>query len=573
MLERVLIYHVGRIIQMKLTSFSVTNYRSITTAHKIKLDDLTVLVGKNNEGKSNILKALALSMTQIIRHHNSSRARNLKFSRYDDNAYNWERDFPVSLQSRTTNVESIFKLDFSLDTAEAIEFKKETGIYVNGDIPIDIRIGKDNITKITVPKRGSSSFNQQSKKVAEFVSERSAFINIPAVRTEEITLNAINEILSKELSVIEENPDFINSIETINRLQNEILETIALKIKEPLSEFMPSINDIKIKVSTEARRFSLRKDFDVIVDDGTPTNIEHKGDGVKSLAALAMLKDKHFIKAASIIAIEEPEVHLHPSAIHQLMEVIIGLAVTNQVILTTHNPLFVSRNNLRSNIIVDRGNAAPAKNIREIRNVLGVMPSDNLINSNCVLVVEGEDDKISLLKLLSVMSEKIKKALANNILVIEEIGGAGNLSYKLNMLRNFLCKYHVFMDHDKAGTSAAEKASKDGLLTTKYLTYTICNGMGESEFEDCLNSEVYKNAIVSNFGVDITSTSFRGNKKWSERMKETFLSQGKPWNDETEKKVKQVVADSVLPNVDSSLNQHKRSSIDALVTAVENLLS
>ena len=42
---------------MKLSAFSVTNYRSITSANKIKLDDLTILLGKNNEGKSNIIKA------------------------------------------------------------------------------------------------------------------------------------------------------------------------------------------------------------------------------------------------------------------------------------------------------------------------------------------------------------------------------------------------------------------------------------------------------------------------------------------------------------------------------------
>ena len=47
---------------MKLISFSVSNYRSITRAHKIKLHDLTILVGKNNEGKSNIIKAISLSM-------------------------------------------------------------------------------------------------------------------------------------------------------------------------------------------------------------------------------------------------------------------------------------------------------------------------------------------------------------------------------------------------------------------------------------------------------------------------------------------------------------------------------
>lgn len=45
---------------MKLSDFSVNNYRSITTARKIPTKNMTVLVGKNNEGKSNILSALAL---------------------------------------------------------------------------------------------------------------------------------------------------------------------------------------------------------------------------------------------------------------------------------------------------------------------------------------------------------------------------------------------------------------------------------------------------------------------------------------------------------------------------------
>ena len=45
---------------MKLSDFSVVNYRSITTARKIKTNNMTVLVGKNNEGKSNILRALTL---------------------------------------------------------------------------------------------------------------------------------------------------------------------------------------------------------------------------------------------------------------------------------------------------------------------------------------------------------------------------------------------------------------------------------------------------------------------------------------------------------------------------------
>lgn len=40
---------------MRLVSFSVRRFRSITEAYKLPLGDYSVLVGPNNEGKSNIL--------------------------------------------------------------------------------------------------------------------------------------------------------------------------------------------------------------------------------------------------------------------------------------------------------------------------------------------------------------------------------------------------------------------------------------------------------------------------------------------------------------------------------------
>ena len=89
---------------MKIKSFSVSNYRSITRAHKIEMHDLTILVGKNNEGKSNIIKALSLSMKILNsyamfskRHHITSSI----LSRYlDDYGYKWVRDFPVGSQQK-----------------------------------------------------------------------------------------------------------------------------------------------------------------------------------------------------------------------------------------------------------------------------------------------------------------------------------------------------------------------------------------------------------------------------------------------------------------------------------------
>jgi len=133
---------------------------------------------------------------------------------------------------------------------------------------------------------------------------------------------------------------------------------------------LPSITNVSVTIPDDSRRSSFRNEFEIIIDDGTPTSLFYKGDGVKSLAALGLLKNRGSSVGASIIAIEEPESHLHPAAIHQLNEVIMTLGENNQVVLTTHNPLFVDRSDIRSNVIVNSGKAVPAKNIGQIRDLL-----------------------------------------------------------------------------------------------------------------------------------------------------------------------------------------------------------
>ena len=291
--------------------------------------------------------------------------------------------------------------------------------------------------------------------------------------------------------------------------------------------------------------------------------------GPKSLAALSLLKGQVKAGGASIIAIEEPESHLHPAAIHQLNEVITVLAEQNQVIITTHNPLFVDRQVIKSNIIIDKGKATPAKSVKEIRDLLGIKASDNLVNASYVLVVEGEEDVIALTAILSNLSDKLAKAIKNNLLIIDQIGGAGNLSYKLTLLSNSLCVYHAILDNDDAGKKSFQKASNDNMLPLKKCTMVICNGMTESEMEDCFEPAVYKQEMLDQFGINIDSPHFRGNAKWSDRMKNVFLNQGKPWSDSIKTKVKYHVAECVKKNPVTSLNQHKRSAIDAVVQSLE----
>lgn len=559
---------------MRLSSFSVINYRSITNARKIQTSNMTVLVGKNNEGKSNILRALTLAMDIMKMYYSDPRSLRLPATYLKRRTgYVWERDYPLSLQERNPNGFSSIELDFELNSSDISTIRNLTGIRLSGHVPVRVSINHSSV-KIDIPKRGTPAFsNVENKlKIIEYVCFKIDFNFIPAVRTEHDALRVVESLIEKQLLTLESNPEYIEATHKIECLQQGILDRISAQLIAPLQEFLPSVRDVQIHLQKDQRRSAFRRSADVVIDDGTPTPLQQKGDGIKSLTALAMLNIPTSHDRVSVIAIEEPESHLHPESARQLYETINALSVNHQVVLTTHSPLFVNRSNLKENIIVDSGKAIPVKKIKEIRDILGTKVSDNLVNAENVLIVEGEDDRIVLEKILPQMSESIKKAIQNGTLIIDDMGGAGNLPYKLSFYRNLQCKYHVLLDNDDAGRRSGQEAEIQGLLNTRNTTYTICNGSPNAEFEDCLEKTAYAGAILSEFGVDLNVTEFRGNKKWSDRVADCFRSQGKQWNDTMEKRVKLCVAESLPADPAVALNQYKRSSIDALVTALNSLI-
>ena len=559
---------------MKLSDFSVVNYRSITTARKIKTNNMTVLVGKNNEGKSNILRALTLAMGIMKIYSKDPRSLQIAVRPYLKNHYSWEKDYPISLQEKNPNGWSSIDLNFELDEQDILAIRSMTGIRLSGCIPVRVSTN-GAAAKIDIPKRGTAAFADadNKKKIIEYVCFKIDFNFIPAVRTEYDALRVVDSLIEKSLETLDTNPDYINAMNKIEELQQGILDGISNQIIEPLQEFLPTVRNVQIHIQNERRRIAMRRNTEIIIDDGTPTPIQQKGDGIKSLTALAILNIPARVDRVSVVAIEEPESHLHPESARQLYDTIMSLSQTHQIVLTTHSPLFVNRTNLKENIIVNDGKATPVKKIKEIRDVLGIHISDNLTNAEHALIVEGEDDKIALEKLLPSMSTKIKRAIQNGTFIIDYIGGAGNLPYKLSFYRNLQCKYHVLLDNDDAGRHAGSEAERQGLLDVRNVTYAICNGSPNAEIEDCYNKAVYENAILNEFGVNINVAEFRGNKKWSDRIAGCFLSQGKLWNDAMEKRVKLVVANEISEEVDTVLNEHKRSSMDALVTSLETLLS
>lgn len=81
---------------MKLIKFDIQNFRNITNDNEIISKNYSVLVGRNNEGKTTVLMALRLAMDTLKLHSLQKPRRTIIFR--SRNGYDWERDFPISLQ-------------------------------------------------------------------------------------------------------------------------------------------------------------------------------------------------------------------------------------------------------------------------------------------------------------------------------------------------------------------------------------------------------------------------------------------------------------------------------------------
>ncbi len=565
---------------MQLVSITVENYRSITSARKIKLSRMSILIGPNNEGKSNLLRALVAAMNMLTRLSRrfppgaDFTGKPLPVGPLGYDSYDWERDFPIGLQNKYPNGESVVILEFKLSSMENDEFRSVIGSNLNGNLPIRIAFGKH--VKISVYKKGKGAKNLTAKspQIAKFVAARLDFEYIRPHRTAASAEEIIGGMVEKELEKLEADPQFVAALKSIENIQEPVLMKLSEALKVTLAQFMKGIKSVTIQINSETRYRALRN-AQIFVDDGSNTLLKHKGDGIQSLTALAIMR--HASESSSVgknlvVAVEEPESHLHPSAIHELHRVISDLSARHQVVVTTHCPLFVDRGNISSNIIVKDNKARPASSVVEIRDVLGVRASDNLRHAELVLLVEGGDDIVAIDALMRDCSPKLRQYLNDGTLVIDCLNGGSNLSYKASLLRNMFCLYHCLLDDDQAGHLAFDRAKAEGIFSDAEAHFCICRDQRESEFEDLLNASVYEPVLKNHYGLVINPRIGKG-KKWSDRIKELFISQGKPWSDKTESELKLKVAEVVAISASTALIPERRGPIDALFQSLELRLS
>jgi predicted ATPase len=564
---------------MKLISLTVENYRSITAARKIPISNLVTLVGPNNEGKSNILNALVLGVSALAENYQRksilykyNKRRHLRNAVYD-----WDADFPLELQKSSPDGSCNITVEFELHDADAEAFRSQFNVKAEKSITISIQFGKTNTPKFEVRNIGDdpATLVKNATAVARFISHRVDIQYIPAVRNVASAQDIVNDLVAKELSKIEETTRYRQALQDIAECQDPLINQLSDSITTTIKQFMPAIKQAKIVVEEQDRSIALRRAFTLFVDDGAETPLQAKGDGVQSLTALALMRYAAQYKSSTqdwIIALEEPESHLHPDAIRALKSVLEDLSDNNQVVITTHNPIFANKINVLNNIIVSNNRAYPASSVKEIRDVLGVRVDDNLTSAELILIVEGEEDKILFDTIFRLEECGVHYAYKEGRLAIDVLRGAGNLGHRVRMHTEAVSRIHAFLDNDRAGKDAFEKAKRAGLMVDSQVNFAAVAGKTESELEDLYKEEVYADIIRQETGLDWLRTGPDKNSKWADRLRNLLRRAGKPYDDTAIFAIKLRVAVAAKELGLNSIHESKNLPIMSLLGSLKQNL-
>lgn len=563
---------------MRLSSISVSRFRSILDATRVELGDFTVLIGRNNEGKSNFLRALEFSFSALKLIAQDARSvRSGIPNRYRFQDYSWERDYPLSYRDRQNGRrDTTFRLSFDLTDNEQAEFFAEFAVRLSTTLSLEISIGESGSPRIRWAKQGKSAekLDGRMPQVAAFVDKNFTFLYVPAIRTERESEQIVQTLVRKALQGTSRSQEYINTISRLQEIERPMLEEISANLLPTLQSFLPEIRSVRFSQDADRISTAMRmRSVNILVDDGNETNLSLKGDGIKSIVALALFKHGSPEENSSMLAIEEPEAHLHAGAIHQLRNVLSQISRSSQVVISTHSHAFISRENPKNNIIVHDGKVRQAKSVNEIRDIIGIRASDNLLNSDLVILVEGATDKVIIGKAISFRSKILEVALNTRSMTFDALGGSGKLAYKASSLQRELFPFVVIFDNDDAGRKAIELAIDARTLGEADYKVTTVIGMAESEIEDLVDPTIYIDEISMKYGVTFKKASIPGKGKWSDRLRDQFLSQGKLWSDTTKDDLKTIVSNSVESHDGDPISTSRGGVLDSIVDFLEEKLN
>lgn len=499
---------------MKLKRVIIENYKGINTPIAINVNDFNCIVGKNDVGKSTILKAIDAFIND----------NNPVFE--DRNIYNECNIISIELQfdcERTSVVidDSIpvtFEDEELVDNSNLLCITKKWDVsqktikpkwyirrkkYLDGDFVMLVERELKSLCRQygidIVEGQGNSDMrnNLREHHRRNDVSFEYADEELPTTgqtRPKRI-LDAIKEHLpnfeyfraDKSLSDSDTAVQkyFKEKAFTLLKEQidtNDIESSIKNKIGESLSKISDKINS----VLSENEQISAQVEFDWSKLISTSFNckkeetnipLSARGDGFRRITMMSyfeMLAEEKKEGNDIIFGFEEPETFLHPGTQKLLYQKLYDLMQNGyQVLITTHSPNIVSETNVEDIVFVtkmdqyqvDQGNNVDVKVIVE---ELGIKADNTLLSLfgsvKGLLLVEGPDDVMAMNHLTETYKAmgKIDKTFDDLGVIIIPVGGCGSIKHWTNysIITKLGKPFFIFLDSDKKSETDDSKNLK-----------------------------------------------------------------------------------------------------------------
>jgi len=494
---------------MSLVKFGLSRFRNYVNASWLDINDLTTIIGPNNEGKSNLCDALNIYFSFMFRR------KVLRRSRIGENrtSYVLNRDYPILIKKGRkwpTKFIGIFNIDNEDKKYLPKHFKDSTSIEI-------IKQWSYDKNRFEYLIEGLSA--KDVEKTVLYAFEKIKLISIPAIRDIRDLEVLLEEVFETTIEAK------IESSRKINNIKDQLI-----------SLFEPEIKQTKKHLNSTLEKFLSRNislDFDwgisvgnsiklqdLIVDDGVPTNLNMKGDGIKSILQMALITQHSNIEKSNqssfVYLLEEPESHLNSRFIHELKETIKDISKNAQVILTTHSPIFVNYFEFESNNLVMDGALRKPQNKSDIANALGIKIQENMKSNFTSIYFEGEDDMVAFKKIL--MKYKNKNKLVEKCDFIPSYSASkipALISHDLSLYENMF----VLLDNDKAGLEASDQIKKISSNIPQFII-PLEQGFFEAEMEDLLTFDCQAKIFTKYFNRQFSVSTFsavkkRSNGKWS----------------------------------------------------------
>lgn len=333
---------------MKLRHLKIENFRGITN-FELELGDTTVLIGENNTGKTAILDAIGYAL------HEVRSRRGCAFKPYDfhlSDAISDPRNAPpISIQLTFREDQAG---DWSSDLVARLQRAKVLQIGEGDRFTVILKVGAlfDPITQEYIQNwefqniNGITLTNVDNSGFYSFHDEL-AYYYLPALRDATKHFNAKGEFWRPFLKESQLTPEKIAEIEgKLADVNDSIISSHASfsKVVKQLKEMKKVISmadgDELVSVdAVPARLFDIlaKTQVNLNSDTGAKIPVDQHGEGTQSLAVLTLFNAflQAWNKGEPIVALEEPEAHLHPNAIRALWHLI--ERIPGQKIISTHS--------------------------------------------------------------------------------------------------------------------------------------------------------------------------------------------------------------------------------------------